>query len=132
MRLVLAMGCFDLLHVGHVRHLEQAARMGDGLVVGVTMDAGVGKAGRPIIPQNERLEIVRSLRCVFDAALFMDSIAALKHFKPNVFCKGHDYIQKGLLDAEIEYCRINGITVAITDENPQTTSNIIERIKCAS
>ena len=132
MRLVLACGCFDLLHVGHVRHLQQAARRGDALVVGVTRDSGVNKPGRPIIPEAERLEMVKALREVHGAALCDDSIDALHQWNPQVFCKGSDYAHKGLLDAEIQYCKEHGVTVFFTDENPQTTSKIVKAIRCES
>lgn len=129
MRLVLANGVFDLLHVAHVRHLEEARKQGDALIVAVTMDAGVGKAGRPIYPQEERMEMLQALRCVSAVSLCMDSLEALELWKPQVFVKGHDYIEKGLLKAEIEFCAKHGIEIYHTKANPQTTSGIIERIK---
>jgi bifunctional ADP-heptose synthase (sugar kinase/adenylyltransferase) len=103
--------------------------MGDELAVGVTKDAYVGKNGRPIIPENERLELVRSIRDVNDARLVRDSIEALEMWEPEVFVKGHDYRRKGLLDSEIEYCKEHNIVIMFTKENPQTTTKIIERIK---
>lgn len=132
MRLVLACGVFDLIHIAHLRHLQQARLLGDYLVVGVTMDAHVGKRGRPIFPQEDRLELLRELRCVSAVALCTDSLQALQKWKPQVFVKGHDYIagiKKGLLRAEIEYCIAHGIQIAHTEANPQTTTKIIERIK---
>ena len=130
MSLVLACGVFDLLHVAHTRHLEQASEFGE-LVVGVTRDLYVGKAGRPIISDAERLELVKSFRFVSDAKLCNDSIDALIMFEPDIFVKGHDYRRKGLLDSELEYCKAHEIEIRFTKENPQTTTKIIERIKCA-
>lgn len=129
MKIVLCNGIFDLLHVAHVRHLQQAARSGERLVVGVTRDKYVGKRGRPIIPEAERLEMVKSLGCVYDAALCDDSLDALNQWEPQVFCKGSDYNEKGLLDAEIEYCRAHRINILFTDPNPLTTTAIIARIR---
>ena len=129
MKIVLCNGVFDLLHVAHKRHLEEASKWGR-VVVGVTKDACVGKPERPIIPQKERLEMVRSLSFVSDAALCGNSLEALRVWKPDVFCKGHDYLKKGLLREEIAYCKRHKIQIVHTKENPQTTSNIIERIKC--
>lgn len=130
MKTVLCNGVFDLLHVAHVRHLRQAAQWGDRLIVAVTDDANANKGdGRPIIPLAERIEMIKALPFVSDAVVCRDSLEALKRWKPDVFCKGHDYVKKGLLDAEIEYCKVHGIRIAITDENPQTTSGIIERIR---
>ena len=131
-RIVLACGCFDLFHVGHLRHLKEAKSMGDVLVVGVTMDEGVGKGnGRPVIPEGERLEIVRGLWCVFEAELCEDSLDALERWKPSIFVKGADYIGKGLLKEEIAFCKANGVQIRHTRANPQTTSAVIERIRCA-
>lgn len=128
-KLILANGCFDILHVAHLRHLEEARRMGDLLIVGLTMDAHVGKEGRPIIPQNERMEMLRALRCVSEVMLCRNSLEALKVWKPAIFVKGADYIEKGLLPAEIAYCTEHGIEIRHTKPNPQTTSQIIARIK---
>jgi D-beta-D-heptose 7-phosphate kinase/D-beta-D-heptose 1-phosphate adenosyltransferase len=107
--------------------------MGDVLVVGVTMDKAVGKgAGRPVIPEAERLEIVRGLWCVDEAELCEDSIDALERWNPAIFVKGADYLAKGLLKEEIAFCKANGVQIRHTKPNPQTTSGIIERIRqCA-
>ena len=126
--MILCCGVFDLLHIAHVRHLKQASDWGE-LVVGVTRDLYVGKNGRPIIPESERLELVRSLKFVSDAKLCNDSIDALIMFEPDIFCKGHDYRKKGLLDSEIAYCKAHDIEIRFTKHNPQTTTQIIERIK---
>lgn len=130
MQLVLACGVFDLLHVGHVRHLEQARKSGTFLTVGVTRDKFVNKPGRPIIGEVERLEMVRALDCVNRAELVNDSLEALRRFRPAVFCKGADYIEKGLLPEEIDLCEHYGTKIVHTNANPQTTSAIIERIRC--
>lgn len=127
MPLVLAAGVFDLLHVGHKRHLEEAAAHGQ-LVVGVTWDQGVNKPGRPIIPQEERLEMVKALRCVSRAFLCRDSIDALERTAPQVFVKGDDYVTKGLLTEEIVFCQKRGVRIIFTSPNPQTTTSIVERI----
>lgn len=131
-KIVLANGVFDLLHVAHIRHLEEARSMGSLLVVGLTSDAAVGKGpGRPIIPQADRLEMLMSLKCVYDATICNSSIEALKYFTPQVFAKGHDRKEIGLLQEEIDYCKAHSIEVKFTKPNQQTTSKIIERIKCA-
>lgn len=129
-KIVLAQGCFDILHVAHLRHLQEARAMGSLLVVGVTNDEGVGKGlGRPVIGEEERLEMIRGLACVYQAELCRDSIEALEWWGPNVFCKGSDR-STGLLPEETQYCEKNGIEIRFTKPNPQTTSKIIERIKC--
>ena len=89
-------GCFDLLHVGHVRNLQAARRLGDLLVVGVNTDASVRQAkgpGRPIVPAEERIEVLSALDCVDYVILFGENTpeAALARLKPDVHCKGADY-----------------------------------------
>jgi len=127
-RIVLANGVFDLLHVGHICHLEEARSYGDVLVIGLTMDEFVGKPGRPIIPQDERREMLEALRCVSAVTYCKDSIQALRDWQPHVFAKGWDYTLKHLLPEEIAHCSENGIEIRHTKENTQTTSSIIERI----
>lgn len=130
MRVVLCGGIFDLLHCGHLRHLEQARSMGDRLVIGLTMDEFAMKEKRkPIIPENERMEMLLGLSCVSKVMLVHSSLEALKLFSPQVFCKGNDYKIKGLLDAEVKYCIDHNIEILFTKQNPQTTTAIIERIK---
>ena len=133
MKLVLCGGIFDLLHVAHLRHLEEARSMGDKLVVGLTMDASAEREKRrPVIPENERMEMLLGLGCVSNVMLVESGVEALQRFHPQIFCKGHDYELKGLLAAETNYCIQNNIEIRFTKENPQTTSGIMERIKCAS
>ena len=131
MKLVLCAGVFDLFHIGHLRHLQEARSLGDMLVVGVTMDEYVDKPGRPIIPAVERLELMKSLRCVSAAALVRDSVEALHLWKPHIYVKGHDYIAKGLLNAEHEACAKYHTVIRHTKEQKQTTTKIIERIRNA-
>jgi bifunctional ADP-heptose synthase (sugar kinase/adenylyltransferase) len=108
--------------------LEQARSFGDFLVVAVTKDKYVGKPGRPIIPQEDRLEMIKGLHCVSQAGLVRDSLEALRKWKPSVFVKGHDYKEKGLLAEEREYCYANDIEIKFTGPNPQTTSGIVKKI----
>src|SRR6267142_1132057 len=85
-RIVLANGCFDLLHVGHIRYLEEARRLGDVLFVGLNSDAAVARLkgrGRPLMPAEERAEMLGALRAVdhvvvFDEDTADDLIRALK------------------------------------------------------
>src|SRR5437879_6829397 len=91
-----ANGCFDLLHVGHVRYLQAAAAEGDRLIVAVNDDRSVAALkgeGRPILPAADRAELVASLRGVHYVVLFEGSNVErlLKLVKPDVHCKGTDY-----------------------------------------
>jgi len=93
-------GCFDLLHVGHVRSLQAARGLGDLLVVGLNSDASVRQlkgCGRPIVPAGERAEILGALACVDYVIQFEELTpeAALLRLKPDVHCKGADYAPPG-------------------------------------
>jgi len=95
-RVVFTSGCYDLLHVGHVRSFEAARALGDALVVGVNRDRRVRElkgAGRPIVPERQRAELIAALGCVDAVSLFgEDSAAALiRAVRPDVVCKGGEY-----------------------------------------
>lgn len=133
MKLVLCGGVFDLLHVAHLRHLEEARSMGDRLVVGLTMDVVAEREKRkPIIPEAERMEMLLGLACVSNVMLVTSGVEALQRFSPQIFCKGHDRKISGLFKLEIDYCEKHDIEIRFTRENPLHTYDIIERIKCVS
>jgi len=95
-RVVFTNGHFDLLHVGHLRYLKAAREMGDALVVGVNDDAVTTKRKgpfRPIVPEEERAELIAGLGCVDYAVIFQDETAdsAIRALKPDVYVKGGDY-----------------------------------------
>lgn len=95
-RIVLTNGCFDLLHVGHVRYLEQARRLGDLLVVAINSDRSVSTLkgpSRPLNLERERAEVVAALRCV-DAVTIFDDLRAtevIEKLRPAIYAKGGDY-----------------------------------------
>ena len=114
MKKVLANGCFDRFHYGHLIHLEDARKMGDELWVSVTDDAHVLKgAGRPFYPQLQRLAVIKSIRCVDHAFLCSSLIEALEYAKPDILVKGIDY-QEGLHDVHTNYCKERGIEIRFT------------------
>ena len=95
-RVVLANGCFDLLHVGHVRYLEDAASRGDLLVVAMNTDESVARlkgAGRPVVTLAERAEVVGALACVGRVTSFEEDtpIPLLETLRPDVLVKGEEY-----------------------------------------
>jgi rfaE bifunctional protein nucleotidyltransferase chain/domain len=95
-RIAFANGCFDLLHVGHVRYLQGAKQQGDVLVVGVNSDPTVATLkgrGRPLLPAEARVELVAALACVDYVVIFDDLTAegVLRDLRPHVQCKGTDY-----------------------------------------
>lgn len=89
-------GCFDLLHVGHIRNLQAAKQFGDVLIVGVNSDNSVRRLKgpkRPLIPQDERAETLAALECVDYVIIFddLDPGSILSRIRPDVHCKGADY-----------------------------------------
>ena len=95
-RVVFTNGCFDLLHVGHVRSLEQARALGDRLVVAVNRDASVRAQkgpGRPIVPARQRAEIVAALACVDWVVLFGEAtpLRTIRALRPDLLAKGGDW-----------------------------------------
>ena len=100
-RVVLANGCFDLLHVGHVRYLSAARGLGDALVVGLNSDASVRRLkgpGRPVMPADERAELIGALASVDLVVVFDgDSAEALiARLRPDVHAKGTDYTEESV------------------------------------
>jgi rfaE bifunctional protein nucleotidyltransferase chain/domain len=99
-------GCFDLLHVGHVRSLQAARGLGDALVVGLNDDASVRRLkgpGRPLVPAVYRAEVLAALASVDAVVVFAedDPAAALARLRPDVHCKGADYRGKPIPEADV-------------------------------
>ena len=114
MIIVMANGCFDMLHYGHLLHLEAAKKMGDVLWVTITDDNNVNKGpGRPVYPQEHRLALVKALRCVDKAICVSGLLEGLRFVKPSILVKGADY-SRGLHDIHEQYCRKNGIEIRYT------------------
>jgi len=100
-RVVLANGCFDLLHVGHVRYLSAARGLGDALVVGLNSDASVRRLkgpGRPVLPADERAELIGALAAVDLVVVFDDDSAdaLIARLRPDVHAKGTDYTEESV------------------------------------
>jgi rfaE bifunctional protein nucleotidyltransferase chain/domain len=132
-RVVFANGAFDLLHAGHVRYLEAARAEGDWLVVAVNSDASVARAkgdGRPIVPADERAEIVAALECVDAVVVFEEDSPAglLSELRPDVHAKGTDYTPESVPEREV-VARYGGRTVVVGDPKQHATTELIERIR---
>lgn len=131
---VQASGCFDLLHVGHVKHLEQAASFGDALVVSLNSDEAIERLkgpGRPIISLKDRLLVVASLRCVTFVTWFSEDLPAeiVKKIQPNIYVKGPSMHYTNIPEMDIVFKY--GAFRCTSDYNEHTTS-ILERVKCES
>ena len=132
-RIVFANGCFDVLHVGHTRYLTGASELGDLLVVGVNSDEQVRiqkGPGRPILPQDERAELVASLDSVDYVTVFNEPTVEqlLLTLKPDVHAKGTDYTEDTVPERDV--VRSYGGTVAIVgDPKDHSTSSLLTRLR---
>ncbi|MCC6346934.1 MAG: D-glycero-beta-D-manno-heptose 1-phosphate adenylyltransferase [Nitrospirales bacterium] len=104
-RIVFTNGCFDILHIGHVRYLKEAKGLGDVLVVGVNADSSVGrlKPGRPIIAEAQRAEMLASLAAVDYVVLFSEDtpFELIKSLMPDVLVKGGDWKREDIVGSDI-------------------------------
>lgn len=131
-RVAFTNGCFDLLHVGHVRYLQEAAELGDLLFVGLNDDRStrqVKGAGRPYVPQEDRAEILASLRCVDYVILFSEATAErlVSVLRPDVYVKGGNYRIEDLPEARVVLAY--GGKVCLTRLTPgRSTSELISAI----
>jgi rfaE bifunctional protein nucleotidyltransferase chain/domain len=134
-RIVFANGCFDTLHVGHIRYLEGARREGDILVVGVNADSSVRNLkgpGRPILDESARAQLVAALRCVDYVLLFAEPNVEtlLEELRPDVHAKGTDYTADTVPERAVA-ARL-GIRVAIVgDPKDHSTRELLESIRKA-
>jgi D-beta-D-heptose 7-phosphate kinase/D-beta-D-heptose 1-phosphate adenosyltransferase len=127
-RIVFTNGCFDILHVGHVRYLREAKALGDVLVVGINSDDSVGmlKPGRPVNPQDQRAEVLASLVMVdyvtvFDKETPYDLINLLK---PDVLVKGGDWKKEDIVGADL-VPEVHSLPFT----SGMSTTNIINKIR---
>jgi D-beta-D-heptose 7-phosphate kinase/D-beta-D-heptose 1-phosphate adenosyltransferase len=131
-RVAFTNGTFDLIHVGHLRSLEQARAYGDLLVVGVNSDVSVRSykaPGRPIVPQADRAELVAGFACVEYVVIFDEATAdrLLEAIRPEVYVKGADYADKPLPERALVEA-YGGQIVLVDLEAGRSTSGLIERI----
>lgn len=131
-KVVFTNGCFDILHVGHVRYLAAARLEGDVLVVGLNSDESVRlikSAKRPIVKQNERAEVLAGLWCVDYIILFNepDPLLLIQAIRPDILVKGDDWTQENIIGADFVNDR-GGRVVRVPVVPKSSTSGIIERI----
>lgn len=134
-KIVLCHGVFDLLHVGHIKHLEKAKELGDKLVVTITSDSYVNKGpGRPIFNQKLRSESIAALECVDYVAINDNKTAVepIKIIKPNIYCKGKDYKDSkddltGEIKNELNILKKYNGEVIFTEELTFSSSRIINK-----
>lgn len=132
-KVVLANGCFDIIHVGHVRYLEEAADHGDILVVAINDDESTKRLkgeGRPVMPAAERAEILSAMRFIDYVLIFPEDTVdgVLRELRPDVHAKGTDYTVETV--PEIETAReIGCVTVITGDPKDRSSREIISRLR---
>ena len=131
-RIAFANGCFDLLHVGHVRYLLAAAAEADRLVVAVNDDRMAGRKGpgRPVLPEADRAELVAAIRGVDYVVVFPEPTVAplLELIKPDVHCKGTDYTEASVpeRDTVLAY---GGRIAIVGDPKDHSTRDLLARLR---
>ena len=131
-RVVLANGCFDLLHVGHVRYLEDARALGDLLIVGVNGDDAVRRLkgpGRPLMPAVERAEMLAALRAVDHVVVFEDDTAdrLVALLRPAVHAKGTDYTAESVPERASVHAAGGRVAIA-GDAKQHSTRDVIAEV----
>ena len=131
-RVVLTNGCFDLLHPGHVRYLDQAKSLGDHLIVAINSDRSVRQLkgpDRPILSENERAEVLSALGCVDFLTIFDDPtpLRIISNLLPDILVKGGDWSVDQIVGrAEVEAA--GGRVISLPFSEGYSTSDLIERI----
>jgi rfaE bifunctional protein nucleotidyltransferase chain/domain len=132
--IVFTNGCFDILHVGHVRSLQAAKSLGDRLVVGLNSDESVRAlkgANRPFNPESDRAEVLAALESVDYIVIFPEPRATrlLQEIRPHIYAKGGDYTPESLEQEEVRALRAIGTRIEILPLVPgKSTTNLIHLI----
>jgi D-glycero-beta-D-manno-heptose 1-phosphate adenylyltransferase len=132
-RIILANGCFDLLHVGHVRHLRAAKELGGKLIVAINSDQsvrGLKGDGRPLMPDTERAEILSALEPVDAVVIFEepDVRALIRELRPDFQAKGTDYTEQSVPERD-EVLRCGGQVAIVGDPKDHSASSYIANLK---
>ena len=133
-KVVFTNGCFDLLHAGHVRYLNEARSLGDLLVLGLNSDASVrtlDKApDRPLVPQAERAEVIGALACVDAVCIFEEPTPyeLIKAIEPDVLVKGGDWPPETIVGNDVVWAR-GGQVLSIPLVKGLSTTNLVAKIR---
>ena len=133
-RVVFTNGVFDILHVGHVRYLQQARALGDALLVGINRDASVRRLKgptRPINPEDERAEVIAALACVDGVCLFGEDRpdALIEAVRPAIHAKGGDYAGPDALPETPLVRRLGGEVVILPIVEGRSTTRLVELLR---
>jgi rfaE bifunctional protein nucleotidyltransferase chain/domain len=132
-KVVFTNGCFDLLHVGHLHVLREAKKLGDILIVGLNSDKSVKQikgAGRPIVPEGERAELIAALEMVDYVTMFdePDPLNVIRELRPDVLAKGGDWAEDKIVGREFVES-YGGRVAVIPFLKGHSTTEIIERMR---
>lgn len=135
-KIILTNGCFDLLHVGHIRYLHAAKQLGGKLVVALNADESVRKIkgeGRPLMPESERAEILAALSDVDAIVIFSepDVRAVIRELRPDVQAKGTDYTAESVPERD-EVMAYGGRVAIVGDPKDHSTTEILEHMRSRS
>lgn len=133
LKVVATNGCFDILHIGHIRSLQKAKKLGDILVVGVNSDGSVKKLkgeNRPINRENERAEVLAALSCIDFVSIFSEETAEkfLDLFRPDIYVKGGEYDLDNLPEVPL-VTKYGGKIIQIPMVPGFSTTDTIEKLK---
>jgi rfaE bifunctional protein nucleotidyltransferase chain/domain len=126
-------GCFDILHVGHVRYLKEARKTADVLILGLNSDSSVKSIKgdqRPLVPEQERAEVLAALEFVDFVTIFpeLTPLELINYLKPDVLIKGGDWLEERVVGRN-EIKKWGGQLVIIPEVEGKSTTNIVEKIK---
>lgn len=132
-QVVLTNGCFDLVHVGHIRYLEGAKALGGKLIVAVNADAsvrGLKGPGRPYTPERERAEVIAALAAVDAVVIFPepDVRPLVRELRPNIHAKGTDYTEQSVPESDT-VIECGGRVAIVGDAKEHSSSEILKRWK---
>lgn len=128
-------GVFDILHVGHLRYLQQARALGDALFVGVNADASVRRLGkgpeRPINPEAERAELLLGLKCVDAVCVFEEDtpVELIRAVQPSIHCKGGDYSSPEALPETAVVREYGGEVVILSLVPGRSTTDVVKKLQ---
>jgi D-glycero-beta-D-manno-heptose 1-phosphate adenylyltransferase len=131
-KVVFTNGCFDLLHVGHLRYLQQARSLGDQLIVGLNSDQSVKRLkgeSRPVQTELDRAEILKGLRCVDEVIIFNEDtpLKLIESIRPDILVKGGDWDVSRIVGADF-VMSYGGEVKSLPFHQGRSTSNLIEKI----
>ncbi len=131
-KIVLANGCFDLFHVGHIRYLQAAKELGDLLIVGINSDEQVRKLkglNRPFMPENERAEIIDALACVDYVTVFTEPTVTelIRAVRPDFHAKGTDYTPENVPEKDI-VAEYGGQVKIVGDPKNHSSTDLLKKI----